>query len=473
MSAPSIAGAGVYVPHLRIDTEAYGDAGERFYPPGIRETAVPHADEDAVTMAYEAGTRALRAAGTEAGHVDRLLLATTTPPLEEEDVTVTLAAMLETPADTRLRLLTGSTAVGVQALDEALRAGHDGERCLVVASDCPRGEPASEREQAAGAGAAAVLVTTDGGVERTGGDEYSEPYPGTRFRRLGDDSVDSIGIAQYERDAAVEAIESTLDGFDWSPDPDAVVLPAPDGKVPYRIAGAVGVDTQAVREHATVHTLGDTGAAGPLLDIADALADGARRLLVVGYGSGARAIAFELAGSDPVPVDRADDTDRFLTYPEYVRMRGHVGVEEPAGGGAYVSVPSWRRTLDTRFSRRAGRCPHCEAVNAPAEGACRECARLIDYEPVSLSERGVVEAVTTISEDGAPPEFAPLQSRAGAYDTAIVRFEAPGGGSASLPAFLTDTQTGTVAVDDEVRTTIRRIYTQEGVTRYGHKVVLC
>jgi hydroxymethylglutaryl-CoA synthase len=90
---------------------------------------------------------------------------------------------------------------------------------------------------------------------------------------------------------------------------------------------------------------------------------------------------------------------------------------------------------------------------------------------VPLSEHGVIEAVTTISRDGAPPEFAELQSRAGEYVTVIVRFEAEGGGEVSLPAFVTDTDSGAVMVGDEVWATIRRIYTQEGVTRYGLKVV--
>jgi uncharacterized OB-fold protein len=80
-----------------------------------------------------------------------------------------------------------------------------------------------------------------------------------------------------------------------------------------------------------------------------------------------------------------------------------------------------------------------------------------------------VEAKTVVGQGGAPPEFAPLQRHGGPYGVAIVGCEADG--HVTLPAQLTDCDPGSVAVGDEVRAVIRRIYVQEGVVRYGAKFV--
>jgi len=66
------------------------------------------------------------------------------------------------------------------------------------------------------------------------------------------------------------------------------------------------------------------------------------------------------------------------------------------------------------------------------------------------------------------PEFAKLQQRDGAFAVAIVALDAEDG-TATLPAQVTDADPESVSLGDDVRATIRRIYTQEGVPRYGVK----
>ena len=159
---PSIAAIGAYAPSLRIDADEIESGLGRFRAPGIDEKAVPEADEDALTMAYEAARRALDASGVDGSAVRHLAFATTTPPMAEEDLTARLGSFLGTPEDVRTRTFTGSTRAGGQALDAAFEAGpwSDGPG-LVIASDCPRGDPDSAIEHAAGAGAVAILL--DGG----------------------------------------------------------------------------------------------------------------------------------------------------------------------------------------------------------------------------------------------------------------------------------------------------------------------
>lgn len=466
---------GAYAPSHRISAEEIADAWGRFEASGIETAAVPDADEDAVTMAWEAATRALDAGDTEGDALDFLAFATTTPPLEEEDLTARLGSMLGVPADATRHVVTGSTRAGTRALSIALdhvdaRSGETGrsaapDRGLVVASDCPRGEPHDARGHAAGAGAVAFLVGPDAPVEVVDRAEHAEAYPGTRFRERGSDALDGIDAGVYDRNAFVRPLGAVAESVAVG-EVDAAAVQMPDGKLPYRAASALGVDTDAIAACETVSELGDTGAASVPLGVATALADGHDRVLAASWGSGAGADALVLEQVTEVPVILGLEHGESVNYGEYLRLRGEITAEEPDGGGAYVSVPTWQRSLPQRHRLVAGQCPDCGAYTFPPEGACRACDALVEFESVALPGTGTLEAYTEIGKGGAPPEFAELQSRSGSFGVAIVAFDAPGEGTATAPAMVV----GDAAVGDRVEAVQRRIYTQEGVTRYGFKV---
>ncbi|USZ76416.1 zinc ribbon domain-containing protein [Halorussus vallis] len=485
--APRIEAVGAYAPRFRISAEAFEEAWGQFHAAGVNSKAVPDADEDAVTMAYEAATRALGAAERAGEEVAFLAFASTTPPLAEEDLTVRLGGMLGVPADATRHVFTGSTRAGTRALEAAFSAGPWRARGdqkevrddqadavgLVVAADCPRGELDSAEDHAAGTGAAAFVLSESGDAEVVSRAEYAAEYPGTRFRRAGGDAVEGLGVTSYDRQAFTEALAGAVTQFEGvGADLDAAAVQAPDGKLPYRAAGALGVETETIQRAATVHELGDTGAASVPLGLAKALAQGDRRVLAASFGSGAGADALlvEVAG-DGVASELAIDGGDAVSYAEYLRKRGEVTSGPPSGGGAYVSVPSWRRSLDQRHRLVAGRCPECGALNFPPEGACNACKTLVEeYEDVRLTGEGTVEAATVISQGGAPPEFAEQQAQSGDFGVVVVALEGPDGDSASVPAQVVGPASESLDIGDRVETTMRRIYTQEGVTRYGFKV---
>lgn len=453
---------GAYAPRLRIPAEAFEEAWGSFDGAGISEKAVPEADEDALTMAHEAAIRALDAADLAAGDVGFLALASTMPPMAEEDLSVRLGGMLGVPEGATHHVFTGSTRAGTRALDAALDAGETG---LVVASDCPQGEPDSAVEHAAGAGAAAFVVGSDAPLTVEEQAEYAAPYPGTRFRPTGADDIRELDITSYDRGAYREAVTGAVDRLEGNLEGlDAVALQSPDGKLPYRVTGALGVSNDQVQVGTTVHDLGDTGAASVPLGVASAVADGAEDVLAIAFGSGAGSDAFRLRGT--APTDLALDGGAELSYAEYLRRRGDIVGDKPDGGAAHVSVPTWRRSLPQRHRLVAGRCPECGGLTFPPEGACGDCNSLVEFEPVSLSGPGKVEAVTRISRGGEPPEFAEQQARSGEYGIALVEFD-EGGGTVSAPAQVVG---GETEVGSAVEPVIRRVYTEEGVTRYGFKV---
>jgi hydroxymethylglutaryl-CoA synthase len=464
---PRVAGVGAYVPRFRLAADAVEDALGRFRARGVDSVAVPDADEDALTMAAEAGQRALDVAGYEAEEVDALFLASTTLPYEEEAGTGRLGSLLGVPGTTRTSQFGGSTAAGGEALATALDSGGVS---LVVAADCPRGALDQAFGHAAGAGAGAVLCAPGGPGEVTGSGSYTAAYPGTRFRERGSGETTGLGVTAYDRQAYRDTVAGAVEDLGGARDPDAAALQAPDGDLPYRAAGPLGLDTETVAAGTAAADVGDAGAASALLGFAGAVAEGSEETLVVTYGSGGAAHAFRVQSGE-VPVRRAVAGDRDLDFAGAERRRGAFDSGVPEGGGAYVSVPSYRRTLPQRHRLVAGRCVACGALRFPPEGACTECGASEGYDDTPLSDTGTVEAVTTISQGGAPPEFVPQQARAGEYASAIVAFEGPEENAVSVPVQIVLAGQDAPGIGDEVVAVPRMLYEQEGVRRYGGKVV--
>lgn len=468
----AITGVGAYAPRFRISAEAFKDAWGQFQATGVNEKAVPAADEDSLTMAYEAATRALEASETDPAAIDWLGFASSRPPEAEEDLTARLGAMLAVSESTTRQLFTGSTRAGTRAFwagGDALEV--DAHTVLIVAADAPKGNPDDVVDHAAGAGAAAFILERDGPAMVVDRAEYAAPYPGTRFRTTGENETQELGVTQYDRQAFTETINGAVASLEGEIETDVAAIQAPNGKLPYRAAGAAGVDTDEIQATATIHNLGDLGAASVPVSLATALAEDYESILAVSHGSGAGADAIVIDVSDELPTNTALEGNDPLSYAEYLRQRGIVTTGPPSGGGAYVSVPSWKRSIPQRYDLEAGRCLECSALSFSPEGACANCGTLGDYELLQLSGKGTIEAVTTISQGGAPPEFAEQQARSGDYAAAIVALETETGNeSVSIAAMGTDAAPDEFTVGDRIETTIRRIYTQEGVTRYGFKI---
>lgn len=132
--------------------------------------------------------------------------------------------------------------------------------------------------------------------------------------------------------------------------------------------------------------------------------------------------------------------------------------------GAYLSVPTWWRNLDSRYRLVIGECPDCGEYTFPAEGACSHCASIASFEEREPEGTGEVVSHTVI-EGGAPPEFSQFIDREGALGTVIVKLDE----GVRVPGMLTDCDPTAVERGDRVEAVVRRIYEQEGIVRYGCK----
>ena len=465
-----IVATGVYLPRSRLDGDEIEAAWGTAAP--VDRAAVPAADEDALTMAVAAGRDALGSGDHDADDVAHLAVATTTPPLEEEAFAPRVGAALGLDSDIATTTTTQSTAAGGEALLSGLTA--DGPT-LVVVADAPTGDAAAVGQRV-GAGAAAFVVADGAAIVAADHTRESRDAPGLRLRERGTTEVSELDITTYERETTRDIVSTAIGRL--SIDHDAVggaALHQPTGDIPHRIGAALPYDGAAIARGTVVDEIGDAGAATPALGLLAALdaADAGATAVAGFFGSGATAIGigFEVDSPLDTGIEAAIEAGEAVSYPEALRARGTIGETDVAGGGAHVSLPSWQRTIPQRYRLVAGRCPECGAVAFPPEGACPECHARVDFESVRLSRTGEIVAVTAIGQGGAPPEFVEQQRRDGPFAVAIVESPAADGGSARFPAQLTDCDPASVAVGDAVTGRLRRIYTVEGVTRYGLKFV--
>jgi len=462
-----IGAAAVYVPKARLPTEQQQEVWEAVRANGIESTAIPDADEDALTMAVTAAERVLRAWDGERSAIRTASLATTTPPSAEGTLAGRLVPALGLDAAIETADFQGDLLAGAAALERAL----DGDDpALVSVADAPPGDPGAEGQRL-GAGAAAFIVEDDPAVRLLDRARHWTDYPGVRHRPNNGD-LDGLGVRSYERAAVRESITAAIDQI--SPavrEVSAAALHQPNADAPYRVGDTLGLDPDGVDRGLVADRIGDAGAAGVPVGLCAALHERAtadRSLAAFAGSEGGAAVCVFEGGLTVAGIGDLDGGTE-IEYSTAIRLRGELGEASIAGGGAYVSLPTWRRTLPQRYRLDAGRCPECDGVAFPPEGACPDCGRRVDFDPVSLARSGTVVAVTVIGEGAAPPEFAGYQRRSGRFATAIVECPASGGGSAQLPAMLTHREPTTVSIGDPVRARFRRLYEQEGVVRYGRK----
>jgi uncharacterized OB-fold protein len=125
------------------------------------------------------------------------------------------------------------------------------------------------------------------------------------------------------------------------------------------------------------------------------------------------------------------------------------------------------RTIPQRYRLVGLKCKKCGSVNFPPKGVCKYCNNSSEFEEVNLSGKGKVHTFVLISAGGAPPEFADQEKAGGQYPVAIVQLdEGP-----KVIGQMADVDPKEVKMDMPVTTELRKIYTEEGVIRYGFKFV--
>jgi hydroxymethylglutaryl-CoA synthase len=378
---------------------------------GRGQLAVCPPDEDTLTLAWEAGTRALTAAGIEAERVDACYWGTSRPPFAEGPSLPILATALGCSPHVGGGLTAGSTHAGMDALTagaDAVGAG-SAQIVLVIASDARRPGPGTAFEARSGAGAAAMVLGRSGGTASLGARvTRSRPFL-DRYRGDGEHDVRDVYDGRLFREEiflpVVAEVATALASFDvgsWS-------LPDPDGRSGATVAKLVGGGAPA--STAVYTAVGDTGAAAALLGALPAL-DAQGMVAVVGNGGG-RTTGVLVDVETPVPgaatVMDALAGETPMSYTEALRTRGQLSASgETVPMGVPPESAMFVRGADEMLRLLGGRCVDCGTISTPpsVHPTCLACGGP-KLEPVALARRGRVHTYV-VNHTMPAPFVAPL-----------------------------------------------------------------
>lgn len=394
-----ILAVGAYVPRLRLDRRVV-TAGHRWMAPGLGalakgERAMANWDEDALTMAVEAGRVALRRTG--AAEVDSLALASTTLPFADRLNSAIVGGALGLKPELAAADRCGSLRAGSTALITALRASAGSE--LVIASDRRVPTPASVAELNAGDGAAAILVGEGEPIAVLRGSASVTADFVDHFRENGRDGdygweerwVRDEGFSKIVPPAVKRALEEA--GIEAG-EVDHFVMPEMVRRVAEMVAKKVGIRLEVVAD-SLFEQCGDTGAAHPLLMLAQVLgrAQPGQRILLVQFGSGCDALVLETTAQVAAAAQGTDWLAGGKTesnYLKYLSFTGQIDLEwgMRAEMDNKTALSAAWRAVDMVAGFVGGRCSACGTVQFPAARICvnPECGTVDSQEPHRLAD---------------------------------------------------------------------------------------
>lgn len=421
---------GGYVPRLRLARKAIVDA-HVWADPGLAgkakgERSMCNWDEDAVTMAVEAGRACLNSMNGAAANTEAVYFASTSAPFADRQNAGILSGALGLPEDLASVDVTSSQKAGTGALLQALGAVAGGlyQQALVVASDKRRTRPASAGELAYGDAAAAVTVgQQDTLVDFLGAHSATVDFI-DHFRAAGEE-FDYTWEERWIRDEGLAKIvppvlTRALEKAGVQPgDVKHFVMPSTIGRAVEGIARQVGIGKDAVRDNLAA-TLGEAGAAHPLVMLLHTLESGAQpgdHILLASFGQGCDAVvlkvterlaSFESAcGITRALADRKpeDNYQKYLAFNELI----------PLDKGMRAETSDYKTALTVTYRKRdmltglvGGRCTQCGTLQFPRTEICvnPQCRANGSQEPYPFREEAA--SVLTWSADyltytAAPP----------------------------------------------------------------------
>ncbi|MBA2919522.1 3-hydroxy-3-methylglutaryl CoA synthase [Sphingomonas sp. MAH-20] len=338
MNETGILAFGAYIPRRRLQRAAV-HAANTWFAPGLAglargERAIANWDEDSITMAVEAARDCLT--GFDRAGVEGLTLASTTLPFADRLNAGAVKEALNLSDDIAASDATGSLRAGTSALIQALDSGRTR---LVAAADLRKARAASEAELTYGDAAAAVLVGQGEPIARV-----LHTYSGTvdfvdHFRQS-DQPYDYGWEARWIRDEGYTkllggAIAAALGGAGLNGDAIRhAAIPVTAKGVAEGLAKKAGIGADAVLDPLGA-TVGDSGAAHPLLLLCAALerARPGERILVAGFGQGTDVLLLEATDTLPRLVSRKGvrghlaDRQQDSNYMRFLFHRGVLDME--------------------------------------------------------------------------------------------------------------------------------------------------
>ena len=457
---------GIYIPKYRLGRDVVAKAWGPRYISG--ERAVANHDEDSLTMATEAALNCLL--GTDPKTVEGLIFASTTSPYLEKQASTLVATAADLPLEIYTADQLSSLRAGMAALRSAMDAvkGGSAKNILVVAADTRKGEPGSDSEQLFGDGAAAVTVGENGVVASLEGFySLSEEFMDS-WRKQDDDFIrkgDAAFVQAYGYGRMVpNCIQGILKKYEMKiSDITHFVIPAADSRGYARVTKTLNLPAGSYPEDPLLTTVGDTGAAAPLMLLAAVLekAKPGERILLCSYGAG-NADAFILRVTPEIEslkdrrgVAHFQASKKPLThYEKFLKFQNTLPNEplEPYSSWALL----WKEKKQN-LQLYGTRCKKCGTFAYPRRRVCLKCSAKDEYEDVKLPRKG---KIYTLAKDYLFPNPDP--------PTVMAVADMEGGGR--FYGQMTDCDPARVKIGMPVELTFRKFHQGGGFYNYFWKL---
>lgn len=461
---------GAYIPFYRLAhkeiARAWGGRG------GDGERAVANVDEDSITMAVEA-VRDLLATG-DGREIDGLVFATTTSPYAEKQASALIATAADLRNDVRTADYTSSlrsaTTATLAAID-SVKAG-SAANVIIAAADTRLAPPKSANERLFGDAASAISVGADKVIaeivaSHSTVDEMTDVWRGDDDRFVSG-WEERFSITQGYQRVVQQTVSELFERAAIGPSEiSKAIFYAPDPGTLAGTAKSLGLKAEQIPDHLFT-TVGNTGAAMPLLVLSSALEDArpGEKFLVVGYGSGCDALMFEVTdeiencrsvkGRRGVKGHLASKTS-LDSYERYAKFRELIDTEAARRQAPSASAPAIWRRRDDIYRLHGYRCLNCGKVQYPHQIVCISCQTRDSFESVRLADKKANLFTFTVDFLNADPDPPTVMT--------VVDYE--GGGRGYL--MMTDRNPADVKIDQSVEMTFRRMYEAEGFTNYYWK----
>ncbi len=465
-----IASYGAYIPLYRLSRAEINKAWAAMFPvPG--EKAVASYDEDSITMAVAAARDCLK--GVDRSKVDRLYFASTTSPYREKLAASVVAGALGLRKDIYTMDFAGSLRAGTSALRAAFDAvDAKAAKCvLVTCAETRLGAPKGDKELTFGDGAAAFLVSDTGTAADLEG-SYSVFQELHESWRSDKDTFVRSWEERFSREAGYgrvvpAAVSAALKQLKLTPaDITKAAIYTSDPRLLGTVAGKIGFEPFSQLVDPLFMTVGNTGAALPLMMLASAIEDASagNRLMCVGYGDGCDVLIMKTNENiekikDRRGIKRHLESKKMMpNYLKYVQWRGLMETEPPPRPPInHISVPALWRDMDWGLSLHGVRCKKCRTPQYPPQRVCVMCQAQDDFEPYGFAD--VKATLNSFSHDNLAASIDPPTT------IAAVDFEEGG----RIIFNMTDREPDEVKTGMPVEITFRKNHYWEGIHNYWWK----
>jgi hydroxymethylglutaryl-CoA synthase len=306
---PGIVGYGVYIPKFRIKNEGNGVLG-------VKERAVPFADEDTTTFAVEAGKRALIHSALNSSYIEKCFVGTESPPYAVKPIMATVTQVLELGKSQEGGFFTGGVdsqfackAASDLFIDAAALVTYPvfgGEYVMVIGADNSQAAPGDPLDFTVGSGGAAfifgrrdVIATLDYFVSYTSDTPDFYRREGERYPKHGGRFTGEPAYFKH----VLSALRAVLNKSGFAPeDIDYFVAHSPNRNFPLKAGLEVGFERDQIDPGLVVSKIGNLYAGSSLTSLAAVLdiANPGEKIVMVSYGSGAGSDAYIFTVTDKI-----------------------------------------------------------------------------------------------------------------------------------------------------------------------------